>query len=113
MNLTPQQIAELTVDEITRAISLGTVDKGLHAIEVACKRRQAATVRTFQSGERVKLVKVTPQYLVGLEGTVEGIGRKRIEVKLDYVEGRNYGKFEGQVRMGMAVGVTPEMVERI
>jgi hypothetical protein len=111
MTLTPQQIAELTADEIVRAIQLGGLDDSLRSIEFALKRRKTAAVKSFRPGQRVKLVKVSPKYLVGLEGTVQGARRTRVDVVFDYVEGRNYGKFESQMRMKMAVGVTPDMVE--
>lgn len=99
-----------TTQEIVEAILTGEVDDGHDAIESAIAYRSEAMARVLaaglESGDRVRLVKIRPQYLCGVEGTVAGRPSEgRVPVKID--DGYHTGRYAQTVRVHF------EQVERI
>jgi hypothetical protein len=106
--VTPQELLNLTADDIERAITLGVADEHLREIEYAIKRRQRAKGAAFRSGQRVKLNdSVRPQYLIGTSGVVRKVNQKRCVV--DFDTDQNLGRFAP----GIGITVPFDMLEEV
>lgn len=104
-----------TTYQVVSAIIDGDLDDDLESIESAIRSRSKLTslkkAAMFKTGDKVRFVKGSPKYLLGLSAVIIRKKQKNFVIKFDEFDSEGKpqyrGRFTGQVTCG------PDLLEKI